>query len=219
MKPGVVYDRRFAEHSMGPYHAESPERVLVLNRMLEEEAGRRVPSGRAPAGDRRGDRLGSRARLHRFSQGDGGPRLGLPRRGHVRGGQDLRDGPSGGRRFPQALDLILEGRVRNALALVRPPGHHAEAARAMGFCFFNNVAVGAEHLIRRHGLRRVLIVDWDLHHGNGTQHAFYSRPDVLYFSTHQVPLYPGTGAIREIGDGPGEGLQPERPPGRRQGRR
>jgi len=76
----------------------------------------------------------------------------------------------------------------------------------MGFCFFNNVAVGAEHLIHGHGFRRILIIDWDLHHGNGTQHAFYSRPDVLYFSTHQVPLYPGTGATREIGEGPGRGF-------------
>jgi len=99
----------------------------------------------------------------------------------------------------------MEGRVGSAFALVRPPGHHAEASQAMGFCFFNNVAVGAEYLIRRHGLRRILVVDWDLHHGNGTQHAFYSRREVLYFSTHQVPLYPGTGAVRETGAGPGLG--------------
>jgi acetoin utilization deacetylase AcuC-like enzyme len=106
----------------------------------------------------------------------------------------------------EACDAVMEGRVRNAFALVRPPGHHAEASRAMGFCLFNNVAIGAEHLIRRRGLGRILIVDWDIHHGNGTQHAFYSRRDVLYFSTHRVPYYPGTGASREIGDGDGKGF-------------
>jgi acetoin utilization deacetylase AcuC-like enzyme len=107
--------------------------------------------------------------------------------------------------FLESLDRIMDGTVPGALALVRPPGHHAEASRAMGFCFFNNVAIGAEHLLRRHGLRRILIVDWDLHHGNGTEHAFYERREVLYFSTHQSPLYPGTGAARFFGRGEGCG--------------
>ena len=107
--------------------------------------------------------------------------------------------------FLESLDRVMEGTVRNAFSLVRPPGHHAEASRAMGFCFFNNAAIGAEHLIRRHGLRRVLIVDYDLHHGNGTEHAFYERRDVMYFSTHQSPLYPGTGAARFFGHGEGYG--------------
>jgi acetoin utilization deacetylase AcuC-like enzyme len=92
------------------------------------------------------------------------------------------------------------------MALVRPPGHHAELNRAMGFCFFNNAALAAEHLIRRRGLKRVLVADWDLHHGNGTQNAFYSRRDVLYFSTHQSPLFPGTGSPGERGHGEGVGF-------------
>ena len=107
--------------------------------------------------------------------------------------------------FLESLDRVMDGTVRSAIALVRPPGHHAEASRAMGFCFFNNAAIGAEHLLRRHGLRRVLIVDYDLHHGNGTEHAFYERRDVMYFSTHQSPLYPGTGAVRFFGHGDGHG--------------
>jgi acetoin utilization deacetylase AcuC-like enzyme len=107
--------------------------------------------------------------------------------------------------FLESLDRVMDGTVRNAIALVRPPGHHAEASRAMGFCFFNNAAIGAEHLLRRHGLRRVLIVDYDLHHGNGTEHVFYERRDVMYFSTHQSPLYPGTGAVRFFGHGDGHG--------------
>jgi acetoin utilization deacetylase AcuC-like enzyme len=105
----------------------------------------------------------------------------------------------------ESLDRVMDGTVRNAFSLVRPPGHHAEASRALGFCFFNNAAIGAEHLLRRHGLRRVLIVDYDLHHGNGTEHAFYERRDVMYFSTHQSPLYPGTGAARFFGHGEGHG--------------
>ncbi|MGB8957811.1 MAG: histone deacetylase, partial [Candidatus Aminicenantales bacterium] len=108
--------------------------------------------------------------------------------------------------FLEALDRVMDGTVRSAIALVRPPGHHAEAARAMGFCFFNNAAIGAEHLLRRHGLRRVLIVDYDLHHGNGTEHAFYERREVMYFSTHQSPLYPGTGSARFLGHGEGYGF-------------
>ena len=97
------------------------------------------------------------------------------------------------------------GEVASAFALVRPPGHHAESARAMGFCFYSNVAVAAAHA-RAHGLARVAIVDIDVHHGNGTQEIFYPDPSVLFISTHQYPFYPGTGAAREIGAGPGEGF-------------
>ena len=105
----------------------------------------------------------------------------------------------------QAIREVWEGRLTNALALVRPPGHHAEAARAMGFCLFNNVAIGAVYARRTLGARRVLIVDWDVHHGNGTQHAFERDPRVLFFSSHQHPHYPGTGLYTETGLGPGEG--------------
>jgi acetoin utilization deacetylase AcuC-like enzyme len=98
------------------------------------------------------------------------------------------------------------GGGRTAFAAVRPPGHHAERAVAMGFCFFNNAAVAAEHLRRRHGAERVAIFDFDVHHGNGTQHLFEERADVLYASTHQYPFYPGTGAAGERGIGAGEGF-------------
>jgi acetoin utilization deacetylase AcuC-like enzyme len=106
----------------------------------------------------------------------------------------------------EAIDAVVSGSARRAFALVRPPGHHAERAAAMGFCLFNNVAVGASHAAARRGCRRVLIVDWDVHHGNGTQHSFETRPDVLYFSTHRYPFYPGTGALHETGAGEGEGF-------------
>ena len=106
------------------------------------------------------------------------------------------------------VDLVLQvvaGELANGFALLRPPGHHAEADRAMGFCLFNNVAVAAEAARRSAGVERVLIVDWDLHHGNGTQHSFEDDPDVLYFSTHQYPFYPGTGGLREVGRGAARG--------------
>jgi acetoin utilization deacetylase AcuC-like enzyme len=104
-----------------------------------------------------------------------------------------------------ACDMLLDGRAANAVALVRPPGHHAEHDRAMGFCLFNNVAVGARYLLKKHGLERVMIYDWDIHHGNGTQHAFYDMSEVLYVSSHQYPYYPGTGALNETGSGAGAG--------------
>jgi acetoin utilization deacetylase AcuC-like enzyme len=107
--------------------------------------------------------------------------------------------------FLNIVDGVVKGDLENGFAFVRPPGHHAEASRAAGFCIFNNVAIGAMHAIRSHGLKRVLIVDWDLHHGNGTQHSFYEDPRVVYVSTHQFPYYPGTGDLREIGRGEGLG--------------
>ena len=105
-----------------------------------------------------------------------------------------------------AVEAVFEGQARRAFALVRPPGHHAEADRAMGFCFFNNIAIAAAHARQRPGCDRVLIVDWDVHHGNGTQHVFESRRDVLVFNTHRFPFYPGTGALKENGRGEGEGF-------------
>lgn len=100
---------------------------------------------------------------------------------------------------------VLSGRLDNGFALVRPPGHHAEADRAMGFCLLNNVAIAARAAQAEWGVERVLIIDWDVHHGNGTQHTFYEDPSVMYFSIHQYPYYPGTGAADEQGRGPGEG--------------
>jgi acetoin utilization deacetylase AcuC-like enzyme len=104
-----------------------------------------------------------------------------------------------------AVDAVAAGRARNAFCVVRPPGHHANASRGMGFCLLNNIALAARYAQRRHGMERVLIVDWDVHHGNGTQDIFYSDPSVFFFSTHQWPLYPGTGRADETGDGQGQG--------------
>jgi len=104
-----------------------------------------------------------------------------------------------------AVDAVMDGRARNAFCAVRPPGHHATASRGMGFCLLNNIALAARYAQRRHGVERVLIVDWDVHHGNGTQEIFYRDPSVFFFSTHQWPLYPGTGRADETGAGAGQG--------------
>ena len=205
MITGVVKDKRFMDHDMGSFHVESPLRVEVLNRMLEEDPPIPfLPVEPRPATDEelawvheRGyiDLIRSTAGKGAFLNADAtaGPKTHETAR--LAAGGTLR-----------AIDLIMDGTIRNAFALVRPPGHHAEASEALGFCFFNNIAVGAEHLVRNHGLRRVLAVDWDLHHGNGTEHAFYARRDVMYFSTHQSPLYPGSGAARDFGAGDGLGF-------------
>ena len=204
MNTGVVIDKRYMDHDMGAFHVESPARVEVQIRMLAEDPP--IPFLAIPPRPATGEEL---AWIHERGYIDvvrstAGKTVPMD--------ADTTAGPktwptallaAGG--FLEALDRIMDGTVANALALMRPPGHHAEASQAMGFCFFNNAAIGAEHLFRRHGLRRVLIVDWDLHHGNGTEHAFYERHDVLYFSTHQSPLYPGTGAARFFGRGDGCG--------------
>lgn len=106
----------------------------------------------------------------------------------------------------ETVDAVLIGHVQNAFCAVRPPGHHARPAAAMGFCLFNNIAIAARHAQRQHGIERVAIVDWDVHHGNGTEEIFYSDGSVLFFSTHQWPWYPGTGHASETGEGKGKGL-------------
>jgi acetoin utilization deacetylase AcuC-like enzyme len=106
----------------------------------------------------------------------------------------------------ECVDRVMDGRLDNAFAFIRPPGHHAEANRAMGFCLFNNIAVAAHYAMKEHKLKKVMIIDWDVHHGNGTQHTFYDDPGALYFSSHRYPFYPGTGYFNEAGEGKGEGF-------------
>jgi acetoin utilization deacetylase AcuC-like enzyme len=201
---GVVIDPRYLEHDTGDGHPERPERIRVLLPLVNA-AARSLTD--IPARLASGDEL---ALVHDGAYVD-----------EVAATRDKpwfafdADTPTCARSFDTArlaaggllalVDAVMDGRVRNGFAFVRPPGHHAERQRAMGFCLFNNVAVGAEYLRRHYGLRRVLIVDWDLHHGNGTQHMFENDPGVLYISTHQYPYYPGTGAMDEVGRGDGEG--------------
>jgi acetoin utilization deacetylase AcuC-like enzyme len=104
-----------------------------------------------------------------------------------------------------AVDAVMTGRMKHAFCAVRPPGHHARPAQGMGFCLFNNIAIGARHAQKKHGAGKVMIVDWDVHHGNGTQDIFYEDGSVLFFSTHQSPWYPHTGHVEETGAGKGKG--------------
>jgi len=112
-----------------------------------------------------------------------------------------------------AADAVMDGAAPSAFCAVRPPGHHALSAQGMGFCIFNNIAIAVRYLQNRHGLRKIAIVDWDVHHGNGTQDAFYADPSVLFFSIHRYPFYPGTGDADETGTGEGEGATINRPVG------
>jgi len=105
-----------------------------------------------------------------------------------------------------AIDIIMRGDAKNAFCLIRPPGHHATPARGMGFCLFNNVAIAAKYLQSQYQLKKILIIDWDVHHGNGTQDTFYLNPTVLYFSIHRYPFYPGTGRKEEAGQEKGKGF-------------
>jgi acetoin utilization deacetylase AcuC-like enzyme len=202
----IVRDPVYLKHSNGPMHPEGPERLVTIDRMLagfplrdnlvdipprdatfeelawihEEEYIRRI----------------ERTRDSEFTVLD-------PDTSATSDSYDAATRAAGG--VMEAAEAVLRGDHPAAFAFVRPPGHHAEAGQARGFCLFNNVAVAAMYAVRRHGLRRILIVDWDVHHGNGTMHSFYDTDQILYFSTHQYPHYPGTGRIEEVGSGEGRG--------------
>jgi len=206
MTTGIVKDRIFLEHKAGAFHPESPARLEAIYGMIEADPAFRsfplIPPRPASEAEVRFIHTPEYFELVRNTAGK--ERFALDP-----------DTSTSARSYEVALlaagsllkaaEFIIEGRVQNAFAFVRPPGHHAEAGRAMGFCLFNNAAIAAECLVRRFGLTRILIVDWDLHHGNGTQRSFYGRKDVLYFSTHQFPYYPGTGWWNETGAGQAEG--------------
>jgi len=205
-KTGVVRDNRYMNHEMGAYHPESPKRLETIYAMLEE------PEIRGTCRQvlvRRAERdelllVHSEDYVERIASTEGKEYTYLdPDTQTSAGSYEAALLAAGG--LCQAISMVSSGELDNAFALVRPPGHHAERARAMGFCLFNNVAVGARYAQESLGLKRILIVDWDLHHGNGTQHSFEEDSTILYFSTHQYPYYPGTGAFSEIGRGGGEG--------------
>ena len=209
MQTGIVTDESFLEHDTGAGHPERPERLVAISQMLEAVA--RADQGAdlrtVPARDATDEEL---RRVHRPEH----VALVAATARRDRFAFDA-DTPVCARSFAAArraaggalalVDSVMGGEIANGFAFVRPPGHHAEPDRAMGFCLFNNVAVAAAHLRAAHGLERVAIVDWDVHHGNGTQDAFYADPGVLFVSSHQYPFYPGTGAVTEVGRGEGEG--------------
>ncbi|MFP4082160.1 MAG: histone deacetylase [Candidatus Aminicenantes bacterium] len=206
MKTGIVKDRRYMEHNMGSFHVENPQRLDVIYRMIDGEISfPYVEIEPREAHQEEIEMIHSSSYIQTIKETSGKDRVILdPDTATSSRSYQVALLAAGG--LLKALDFIMDQKVSSAFALVRPPGHHAEASRAMGFCIFNNIAIGAQYLIKKYGLERVLIVDWDLHHGNGTQHSFDRRSDVLYFSTHQFPHYPGTGSWNETGSGQGEGF-------------
>ena len=204
-KTGLVYDDIYLEHKTTPGHPERPERLTAILDNLKAKGlmDKLTLLKPAPASLEWIKTIHSQQYIDRVQEScrDGTAHL------------DSGDTPISPKSYEAALtaaggvlaavDAVMEGKVDNAFCAVRPPGHHALENRAMGFCIFNNVAIGARYIQKKCGLSKVLIVDWDVHHGNGTQAAFYDDPTVLYFSVHQYPFYPGSGSAAEKGSGKG----------------
>jgi acetoin utilization deacetylase AcuC-like enzyme len=205
LRTALVSDRRYLKHVAGRSHPERPERVAVMNEMAEKlrRAGILTLSPRAAS-------IGELELCHdpayvaEVKRTASMPRYDFDPDTHT-SPESYETALLAAGGVLTAVEAVMDGAADNAFAIVRPPGHHALPARAMGFCLFNNVAIAARYLIRRRGLKRVLVVDWDVHHGNGIQDIFYDSPEVVYFSTHQFPFYPGTGGLDEIGVGAGAG--------------
>ena len=198
----IFFDPLMIEHRPGPGHPERPERLEAIDEHLHSTFGEIERHSAAPASSADLERIHDAAYVDSILS--------------LRGQRAILDADT--RVSPKSVDAallaagiagaavessIVEGRP--GFALVRPPGHHAEYDRAMGFCLFNNIAVATARAIDEFDVSRALIIDWDVHHGNGTQNAFYERGDVMFFSTHQSPLFPGTGQLHERGAGDGAG--------------
>ena len=189
-------------HDPGPHHPESPARLEAVLEALSDPAFAALERREAPRA--------TAAQIARVHPGDFAERLlaSVPTQGYAAIDADTVLSPGSGEAALRAagaavaaVDAVIGGEGRRAFCAVRPPGHHAEPGHAMGFCLFNNVAIAAQHARQAHGLARVAVVDFDVHHGNGTQAAFETDASLLYASTHQMPLYPGTGAPSERGVG------------------
>ena len=206
MKTGIVKDWRYMEHDMGAFHVENPKRIEAIYRMVEKDISFPYTEIEPrPAKEKEIQMVHASSYVNAIKETSGKGRMQLdPDTATSARSYEVALLAAGG--LLKAIDLVMDGKIQNGFAIVRPPGHHAEASRAMGFCLFNNIAIGAEYLVQNHGIKRILVIDWDLHHGNGTQHSFYNRSDVLYFSTHQFPHYPGTGSWDEIGQDKGKGF-------------
>ena len=192
----------FLEHDTGEWHPERSDRIRAIDRVLSGETFQNLHRVEAPSATREQIVRAHRGTYFDFVERaqpkqeliplDDGDTIMSPKSWEAA----LRSVGAG----IQAVDEVMQGLATNAFCLVRPPGHHAEANKAMGFCLFNNVAIAAFHAQAAHGAERVAVVDFDVHHGNGTQSMFWARPDCFYASTHQMPLFPGSGSISERGE-------------------
>jgi acetoin utilization deacetylase AcuC-like enzyme len=205
MRVGLFDDPLFRAHDAGPGHPERPERLDALREGIRA-------AGLEPRLEILAPRDATREDLLRVHTAEHVDRIAATGGRTVRFDPDTQAGPRSAAAALRAagaavdaVDRVLDGGLDRAFCLVRPPGHHAEADRAMGFCLYNNVAVAAAHALAR-GLSRIAVIDFDVHHGNGTQHSFEDDPRVLYVSSHAFPFYPGTGALEEMGRGAGHGF-------------
>jgi histone deacetylase 6 len=205
MRTGLIYDDAFLLHRDAGYHPERPERLTAIWERLTETGlvgcCRHVAAREATPEELQA--VHSAEHLERVTATAQWPGMRIDPDTYANR-QSARAARLAAGGLVELTTLVVRGELENGFALVRPPGHHAEANRAMGFCLFNNVALAAR-AAQRLGARRALIVDWDVHHGNGTEHIFYEDPEVLYFSIHQFPLFPGTGRVAEVGEGHGLG--------------
>ena len=208
-KTGFVYDEVYLRHQTSAGHPERPERLTAIVARLKERGlmARLTPIPAAPAPIEWITTIHSREYVERIRKAseDGTRYLDFGDTSASADSYQAAVTAVGG--VMAAVDAVMDGKVRNAFCAVRPPGHHALKDRAMGFCIFNNVAIAARYVQKKHGAAKVLIVDWDVHHGNGTQAAFDADPTVLEFDVHRHPFYPGTGREDETGSGPGAGTK------------
>ena len=202
----LVSHPSFVLHDTGAGHPERPDRMRAIDKVLEHSIFVALDRRDAPLRDDAEDCIAlAHPRAYIDMLKGARPAPGGP---SVRADPDTVLSPTSWEPVLRAVgagllavDEVMAGRVRNAFCQVRPPGHHAETARAMGFCFFNNIAIAAHYVRKAYGAERIAVVDFDVHHGNGTQDIFWSDKDLFYASTHQMPLYPGTGALGETGVG------------------
>ncbi|NOZ85048.1 MAG: histone deacetylase [Deltaproteobacteria bacterium] len=214
-KAGFFYHEEFLKHEPNSYHPETPKRVTAILDELKKsglfEKLQKIQPNKA--GQDQILRVHSKSHFERIEKSAGGSGNFDPDTYYSPGSYDAAMLAAGA--VVQATEAVTRGDLDSAFCLVRPPGHHAEQDRAMGFCLFNNAAIAAAHARDELGLSRIMIADPDVHHGNGTQHIFEEDSRVLYFSTHQYPFYPGTGHYTEIGKGRGQGFTANCPlPGR-----
>jgi acetoin utilization deacetylase AcuC-like enzyme len=217
MAVGLVLDPLFEEHETGAGHPEHPGRLAAIRERLTEDGivERTLRIEPVAALDSEIELAHDRTYIDRVDQACASGALQIDSMDTAICGRSAEIARLASGSLNALCDAVMARRCRSGFAAMRPPGHHAERSIAMGFCLFNHVAIAAKRLQQRHGLERILIVDWDVHHGNGTQHILERDPTVFYASLHQWPLYPGTGAEDEtgIGEGVGATLNCPLPPG------